>query len=151
MYVRRSLKTPQDKKYEDHVLENNVSLAHSQSITQLSKQNTKTPQNKKCTKHRACKAERRVQSTEHRRQSADCREQCAKRRAQSAERRAQSAEHRAHGAERRAQMAERRVQSAAKISLDIKNKKWFETLIRSKVFLKNEKNGRPWAQKTFLI
>ena len=35
--VRRSVKTPKDKKYEDHVLENNVSLAQSQSITQLSK------------------------------------------------------------------------------------------------------------------
>ena len=36
-HVRRSVKTPQDKKYEDHVLENDVSLAHSQSITKLSK------------------------------------------------------------------------------------------------------------------
>ena len=35
--VRRSVNTPQDKKYEDHALENNVSLAQSQSITQLSK------------------------------------------------------------------------------------------------------------------
>ena len=32
-HVRRSVKTPQDKKYEDHVLENDVS----QSITKLSK------------------------------------------------------------------------------------------------------------------
>ena len=35
--VRRSVKTPQDKKCEDRVVENNVSFSHSQSITKLSK------------------------------------------------------------------------------------------------------------------
>ena len=71
------------------------------------------------------------------------RAQSAEGRAQSAKHRAQKTERRAQMAERRAQSAERRAQSAAKISLDIKNKKWFETLIRSKVFLKNKKNARP--------
>ena len=74
-YVRRSLKTPQNNKLEDHVLEKHVSGI----------------------------------------------------------------------------LSEHRAQSAAKISLDIKNKKWFETLIHSKVFLTNKKNARLWAQKTFLI
>ena len=82
----------------------------------------KTLQNKKFAAHGVRKGERRAQSTERRRQSAD---------------------HRAQSAEHRAQSTERRAQSAAKVSLDIKNKKWFETLIRSKVFLKNKKNARP--------
>ena len=95
---------------------------------------------------------RNAPSTEHiRAQKAERRLQSAERKAQSAECRAQSAENRAHGAEHKWQSAERRAQSAVKISLDIKNKKWFETLIRSKVFLKNKKNARLWARKTFLI
>ena len=67
---------------------------------------------------------------------------------QSAERKAQSAEDRAQSANGRAQ---RRAPSADKISLDIKNKKWFETLIRSKIFLKNKKMLDSGPEKLFLF
>ena len=119
-------------------------LAYSQSPDKLSTKNRYVQKHGKNAEDRAQVAERSAQSAEHRAQSTECRAQSTWRRAQSTNGRAQSAEH-------RAQSTERRAQSAAKISLDIKNKKWFETLIRSKVFLKNKKNARLWAQKTFLI